>query len=88
VRIINITPNDTVMISLRSNAEPVTWRLVSKDGATVPPVQATLRSASQVVGVGETYDFEFDAAPGRQALWLEVRSQGGRWYVQGRVVVR
>ena len=88
VRLINITPNDTVAISLRSIAEPVMWRLVSKDGATVSPAQATLRPASQIVGVGETYDFEFDAAPGRQGFWLEVRSPGGRWYAQGRVFVR
>jgi FtsP/CotA-like multicopper oxidase with cupredoxin domain len=88
LRLINITPNDTVSVSLRSSAEALAWRLVSKDGAAVPPALATVRPASQIVGVGETYDFEFDAAAGRQGLWLEVRSPAGLWYAQGRVVVR
>ena len=88
LRLINITPNDEVTISLRSSNETVTWRLASKDGATVPAAHSTVRPASQVVGVGETYDFEFDAPPGRHGLWLEIRSPGGRWFAQARVVIR
>jgi hypothetical protein len=38
--------------------------------------------------VGETYDFEFETPPGRQTLWLEVRSPGGKWQAQGRVIVK
>jgi len=37
--------------------------------------------------VGETYDFEYQPAAGKTA-WLEVRSRGGRWQVQGQVIVK
>jgi hypothetical protein len=37
----------------------VQWRAVAKDGWTLPAVQATTRPATQVITVGETYDFEF-----------------------------
>ena len=88
LRLINITPNDTVVISLRSSAQAPAWRLVSKDGANLPSSLATMRPASQVIGVGETYDVEFDAPPGRHGIWLEVQSPAGLWYAQGRIVVR
>ncbi len=42
----------------------------------------------QAIGVGETYDFELEAPRGRQTLWLEVRSPGGRWLNQQQVVVK
>ena len=88
LRFINITPNDTVSVGLRSASEPIVWRLLAKDGASVSPAHVAQQPASQVVAVGETYDFEFEAPSTRHALWLEVRSPGGRWYVQGRIVVR
>jgi hypothetical protein len=37
----------------------VQWRAIAKDGAELPPNQATARSATQKIGVGETYDFEY-----------------------------
>jgi hypothetical protein len=37
----------------------------AKDGAELPPAQATLRSANQVISVGETYDFEFEPPASR-----------------------
>jgi FtsP/CotA-like multicopper oxidase with cupredoxin domain len=37
VRLVNITPNDTVTVSLRTAAAPVEWRAVAKDGAALPP---------------------------------------------------
>jgi FtsP/CotA-like multicopper oxidase with cupredoxin domain len=59
-RLINITPNDRkVDTSVRLNGHPVEWRAISKDGADLPPQQATLRDAVQTISVGETYDFEF-----------------------------
>jgi FtsP/CotA-like multicopper oxidase with cupredoxin domain len=88
IRLINITPNDTVSVSLRTNAAPVTWRPLAKDGASLPSARCTPASAAQIIGVGETYDFEYEAPPGRQMLWLEVRSPGGKWLTQGQVIVR
>jgi hypothetical protein len=49
---------------------------------------ASPRPATQTIAVGETYDFEYEAPPGRQSMWLEVRSSAGRWMVQGRVVTK
>ncbi|MEA3245307.1 MAG: multicopper oxidase domain-containing protein [Gemmatimonadota bacterium] len=68
-RIINITPNFVVTISLRGDAGPVQWRAVAKDGADLPPNQATARAASFRIGIGETYDFEYEpTAPGELRL--------------------
>ena len=59
-RLINITPNDAeVATSLQLDGRPVQWRAVAKDGADLPPQQATVRDAVEHISVGETYDFEF-----------------------------
>jgi FtsP/CotA-like multicopper oxidase with cupredoxin domain len=87
IRLINITPNDIVAVSLRTSAAIADWRPLAKDGAPLPGVPAA-ESASQVIGVGETYDFEYEAPHGRQTLWLEVRSAAGRWLAQGHVIVK
>ncbi len=58
-RLIDISPNDIAIVSLRGEAGPVQWRAVAKDGADLPPVQSTSRVASQQIAVGETYDFEY-----------------------------
>jgi len=61
-RLINITPNFTLMVTLRAESGLVQWRAVAKDGADLPPNQATARAATQIISVGETYDFEYTAA--------------------------
>ena len=63
-RFINISPDDPqLQVSLlEADSKPMSWRLVSKDGAARPAAQATLRAAEQMISVGETYDFEFQAA--------------------------
>ena len=74
-RLIDISPNDTAVVSMRGDSGLVQWRAVSKDGAELPPVQATTRAASQQISVGETYDFEYvPTAPAE--LRLEVRVVG------------
>ena len=88
IRLINITPNEILSVSLQTNDGPVTWHPITKDGAPVPPDRCTPGPAKQIIGVGETYDFEYRAPAHRQVLWLEVRTPGGKWYAQGRVIVR
>ena len=88
VRLINITPGDIFSFTLQTNQGPVTWKPLTKDGAPVPPGRSQPVGARQLIGVGETYDFEFEAPPGRQNLWLEVRNPGGKWQAQGHVIVK
>jgi manganese oxidase len=59
------------------------WRPVAKDGAVIPAEAQSPRAATQIISMGETYDFEF--VPERQGnLRLEVRSPGP----EGRLLVR
>jgi FtsP/CotA-like multicopper oxidase with cupredoxin domain len=88
LRLINITPNDILVVSLQTNKGPVMWRPLTKDGAMVPAERDRPEAASQMIAVGETYDFEYDAPAGRQHLWLEVRTPAGRWEMQGHVIVK
>lgn len=70
LRFVNITPEDNlVTTSLLADGQPVKWRALAKDGAELPPQQATVRDSSQGISVGETYDFEFSPqAPGSYVL--------------------
>lgn len=66
LRVIDIhTFRPSMIARLVRDSTPVSWRAIAKDGMTLPPDQATMRPASQPVGNGETYDFEFvPSAPG------------------------
>ena len=88
IRVINITPDETVAVTLQTKAGPVTWRPLTKDGAPVPSARCKDVPAQQVISVGEIYDFEYEAPPGRQTLWLEVRTLAGKWLAQGHIIVR
>jgi FtsP/CotA-like multicopper oxidase with cupredoxin domain len=88
LRFINITPGDIFVASLVRADVPVQWRPLTKDGVPVPADDATPGPATQTVSVGETYDFEYDAPPGRYSLWINVRTPGGRWAVQGHVTLK
>jgi FtsP/CotA-like multicopper oxidase with cupredoxin domain len=87
LRLINITPDDILVVSVSGADGPTAWTALTKDGA---PVGGDGKSvpAKQLIAVGETYDFEFTAPAGRTTLWIEVRSTGGRWMVQRRVILR
>lgn len=73
LRFIDIGTNDSDMtISLLDEGgKPVRWRALAKDGADLPPAQATMKSAQQDITVGETYDFEFEPRQGNE-LTLQV----------------
>lgn len=88
VRLINITPNDILNVSLRRASEPITWRALAKDGAVLPLERSVKGPAVQIVAVGETYEFECEVPPGRGSLWLEARGTGGKWHAQGQIVVK
>jgi hypothetical protein len=86
--LINITPGDVFVATLSAGVTPVSWRPLTKDGAPVPAARAVAVPAVQTIAVGETYDFLYEAPPGRQTVWLEIRTAAGRWQVQGRIAVR
>jgi len=88
VRLINITPDDIFVVGLQSADAAAVWTPVAKDGAPIPAGEAVPRPARQTIAVGETYEFEYEAPPGRRTMWLEVRSTGGTWQVQGQVLIR
>jgi FtsP/CotA-like multicopper oxidase with cupredoxin domain len=87
IRLINITPDDVLTVSLLRGETPVAWRRTGKDGAALTGADAET-PASVRIAVGETYDFEYDAPPGRSRLWLDVRTTSGKWQAQGEVIVR
>ena len=88
VRLINITPDDIFSVALQTAAGPVTWTPVAKDGAPLPPAESVAVAARQTIAVGETYEFEYQAPAGGGTVWLDVRTTGGKWQVQGRIVIK
>jgi len=69
-RIVNITPLDSIVTaSLTSEGKMTKWRPIAKDGADLPASKATVQDASQMISVGETYDYEFSPKePGNYQL--------------------
>jgi manganese oxidase len=64
-RLFNLADGGPILVSLLSGKDPVNWRLVAKDGATLPASQAGMRPAMVVFDPGEIYDFEF-TTPAKQ----------------------
>jgi len=88
LRLINITANGNgFQVSLLGGSSPVRWRAVAKDGEDLPPAQAIEREARLVIGVGETYDFEF-APTAKGDLRLEVMRPINRTWAVTEVQVR
>ena len=88
LRLINITPNNVALtVFLVDQFETVRWKMLAKDGASVPSPQSEPRVARQQIAVGETYDFEIDGTRPRR-LWLEVRRGNGEWVLQAPVQIR
>jgi FtsP/CotA-like multicopper oxidase with cupredoxin domain len=72
---------------LVSDSMLVQWRLAAKDGFERPQPERELRLAREIVAVGETYDFEYEASrPG--ALRLEVRVNDRLHQLLIRVAIR
>lgn len=53
------TARPSMSARLLRDSTLLSWRAVAKDGMDLPADQATVRPAQQLMGNGETYDFEF-----------------------------
>lgn len=60
LRLINITDNSAdLRVRLLKNGAPVQWKVIAKDGASLPPAQLKFTGADLGITVGETYDVEY-----------------------------
>ena len=89
-----LNPNAVVILTsrpdsaaaLRADSLVLRWTPRAKDGADLPSSMRSARVARQIIGMGETYDFEFTPAS-RGNLRLEVRGAAGGALL-GRVPIR
>ncbi len=72
-RFINISPLESHTVQLLSGNTVQTWRALAKDGAELPPQQATSLTSTLILHPGETYDFEVMRAK-PESLRLKVNS--------------
>ena len=90
-----LNPNATVTLTTRQDSSfrnlrdtlLVQWRPVAKDGADLPEHARVPRTARQIVGMGETYDFEYMPSAAGHML-IEVRAAGPQGRLLARVPVR
>ena len=69
LRIINISPDATVNVSLVDDTGPLRWQSVANDGADLPPALRVEGPARVRLSTGETYDFAWTpSAPGDATL--------------------
>lgn len=62
LRLISIGADAIVNLALLEGDQPVSWRLLAKDGADLPPTQAVTEPAQLMLGAGEIYDVEVTPA--------------------------
>ena len=86
LRLVSINPDWAIRYTLRNDTVTARWRAIAKDGADLPRALATLRTASVLMGPGETADFAF--TPSTPGTWhLDVASDGAGWQIPLEVIV-
>ena len=84
--VFSLTTRPDSAFTLARDTMVAEWRSVAKDGFDLPAAAQRLRPARQIVGVGETYDFDYrPGEPGH--LLLEVRTRGGQLLVRVPILV-
>jgi FtsP/CotA-like multicopper oxidase with cupredoxin domain len=87
LRFVNIGMAGRFRFRMLRDSTPVTWRSIAKDGADLPPSQATEGPATVRLGVGETADVLFTPMePGVYRLEVPRGRGPARW--SQRIVVR
>jgi hypothetical protein len=71
IRVINITAGDMLTMELHGAAGLVRWRPIAKDGADLPPTQATERPARLQLTSGETWDVVWTPGKGKYELKVD-----------------
>jgi len=98
-RLMNLTltyPNVGVVLTARPDSIGVavrdtmvaSWIPVAKDGADIRVGSRASVRARQVLSMGETYDFAFNAPAAGARLRIEVRAAGGNGALLARVPIR
>jgi FtsP/CotA-like multicopper oxidase with cupredoxin domain len=59
IRFINIAPAGEIVVKMMKDSIPVFIKFIAKDGTDLPALQQKMIKESQLLGVGETADFEF-----------------------------
>jgi FtsP/CotA-like multicopper oxidase with cupredoxin domain len=86
LRLVAIHPEWRISMTLRNDSTTARWRAIAKDGADLPPRQATERNATIVMGPGETADFEYK--PMKAGEWrIDVQSVDPGWHIPLGVIV-
>jgi FtsP/CotA-like multicopper oxidase with cupredoxin domain len=79
-RMINIGPANNIRYRILQDTTHTQWRARAKDGADLPPARRTIRVATQLVAVGETFDFEFTPpTPGTYELQASFGNRPASW---------
>lgn len=77
LRLVNVTVGrPSIRVEVRRDTTAQSWRALAKDGSELPAARQLTRRASQIVSIGETYDFEFTPAAAGDYR-LEVRRANG-----------
>ena len=87
LHIIQIHPQFVVLFRLGTDSTTARWTPVAKDGADLPPEQATSRAAFVTMGPGETGEYLFTPEqPGLQRLSIQTRLAG--WQAPVMIIVK
>jgi manganese oxidase len=79
LRFLHISPDETKVVRLLRDGDPVRWRARAKDGADLPAHQQVDGQAEVRLAVGETYDFVWTPTePGDYLLEVRTNFYEGR----------
>jgi FtsP/CotA-like multicopper oxidase with cupredoxin domain len=85
-RFIGIGAATGARFAIRRDSVLVTWRAIARDGADLPPHQATMRPAREYTDVGQTRDFEWIPEPGEYTLTADMF--GPKPFMTRKLIVR
>ncbi len=85
-RFVNIGMAGAYWPTLKQDSTLLSWRIVAKDGADLPPALAVMRPARTRIQVGETWDFVWTPAAGDYQLGVSIGDPDKPKWVQFLIV--